>query len=109
MSSVPDGRAANHPLSAITFKPPMDAPLPGAWVRMVCIFSPARSPDWTCGGESFFNSAFSAAVAFSRIAAHPRRDLGRQQGRDDPVLVRSPDAAIHADERRSRALLPAEA
>jgi hypothetical protein len=25
MSSVPDGRAANHPLLVITFKPPMGA------------------------------------------------------------------------------------
>jgi hypothetical protein len=30
MSSVPDGRAANHPFSAITFDPPMGAPLPGS-------------------------------------------------------------------------------
>src|ERR1039458_1498256 len=32
MSFVPDGRAANHPLSATTFSPPLGAPLPGAWV-----------------------------------------------------------------------------
>jgi hypothetical protein len=35
MSSVPDGRAANHPLAALTFTPPMGAPLPGALVRML--------------------------------------------------------------------------
>jgi len=32
MFSVPDGRAANHPLRALTFRPPIGAPLLGAWV-----------------------------------------------------------------------------
>jgi hypothetical protein len=38
MSSIPDGRAANHPLSATTFNPPMRAPWPGALVRIAWIF-----------------------------------------------------------------------
>ena len=56
MSSVPDGRAANQPLSAITFIPPIGASLPGAWVRMRWIFSPASSVQRTCCGESFASS-----------------------------------------------------
>jgi hypothetical protein len=48
MSSIPDGRAANHPLFALTFRPPMGALLPGAWVWMFWIFSPASSVSLTC-------------------------------------------------------------
>jgi hypothetical protein len=58
MSSVPDGRAANHPFSAITFNPPMGASLPGAWVRTVSIFSPASSVSLTCPGERRANCLF---------------------------------------------------
>ena len=32
MFSVPEGRAANHPLAVTTFRPPIAAPLPGAFV-----------------------------------------------------------------------------
>src|SRR5271165_1683884 len=49
MSSVPDGRAANQPLAVITFKPPIGAPLPGAWVRMASIFSPGVIIERCCG------------------------------------------------------------
>ena len=43
MSSVPDGRAANQPLLAITLMPPIGALLPGALPRIWVIFSPAKS------------------------------------------------------------------
>ena len=129
MSSVPDGRAANHPLSAITFNPPMGAPLPGACVRMLSIFSPASSARayllrrelrQRCfllrGGrrldaivDGFAELARQLAVDLAGIAAHARGDLRRQQGRDDAVLIGRPDAAIETQERRAGALLAAEA
>ena len=103
--------------------------MPGAWVRMVWIFSPARSVSRTCCGESLSSSrlllrggrrlnavvdrltelAREFAVDLAGIAAHPCRDLRREQSRDDSVLVRRPDAAIQTDERRARALFAAEA
>ena len=44
---LPDGRAANHPDSVVTFSPPMEAPLPGAVVNLAVIFSPASSSAFT--------------------------------------------------------------
>lgn len=55
---VPDGRAANQPFSVITFRPPMDAPLPGAAVRRAVIGSPARVLALTISGESLDRAAF---------------------------------------------------
>jgi hypothetical protein len=55
--------AANHPLSATTFKPPIGAPLPGAWVKIVLIFSPAKSVCLTCDAESFSKIFFCSGVA----------------------------------------------
>ena len=66
MSSVPDGRAANQPLSRLTFKPPMGAPLPGAWVSTAWIVSPASSVIRTCCRES---------LASSRLLRRGRRRL----------------------------------
>src|SRR6185437_10356000 len=43
MSSVPDGRAANHPCSVTTLTPPMEAPLPGALSSIRTTGLPARS------------------------------------------------------------------
>ena len=48
------------------------------------------------------------AVDLAGIAVHPRRDLRRQQSRDDSVFVRRPDTAIQAHERRTRALFAPE-
>lgn len=42
MFSVPDGRAANQPLADTTFKPPMAALLPGAFLGLARIGSPAN-------------------------------------------------------------------
>src|SRR3569623_1717689 len=67
MSSVPEGRAANHPFSAITLRPPIDAPLPGAWVRMVWMVSPASSADRPCRGESWASFCFCSGVAGDAI------------------------------------------
>ena len=106
----------------------MDASLPGALVRMDWIFSPASSFDVTCSGVSFASSFFCAGVArrvdaleqrlaelarelairLAGIAPGARRDLRRQQRRDDAVLVGGPHAAVLAQERRARALLAAE-
>ena len=63
MFSVPDGRAANHPLRATTLSPPMEAPLPGARVSLASMGSPARLSSFTASGESFESRAFSSGVA----------------------------------------------
>ena len=41
------------------------------------------------------------------LARH-RQHLRREQGQDDPVLVRGPHAAVTAEERRAGGLLPTE-
>src|SRR6476660_587482 len=53
--------------------------------------------------------AHKLVVDVARIAAHPRRDLRRQQRRDGAVFVRRQDAAISMDERTPCALLVAKA
>ena len=63
MSSVPEGRAANQPLAATTFRPPMGASLPGAVVSLAVIGSPASSVAVTASGESFASRAFCSGVA----------------------------------------------
>jgi len=40
MLYVPEGRAANQPLAATTFRPPIGASLPGAFVSLATIDSP---------------------------------------------------------------------
>ena len=63
MFSVPDGRAANQPVRATTFSPPIGAALPGALVSLAVIASPASCVASTASGESFPSLAFSAGVA----------------------------------------------
>ena len=63
MFSVPDGRAANQPVRATTFSPPIGAPSPGALVSLAVIASPASCVASTASGESFPSLAFSAGVA----------------------------------------------
>ena len=63
MFSVPDGRAANQPFADVTFKPPMAALLPGAFVSLAVIGSPANVVVVTISGDSFFSAAFCAGVA----------------------------------------------
>ena len=63
MLSDPDGRAANQPLAAIIFKPPIGAWLPGALVSFTVIGSPASVDAVTASGESFANFAFCSGVA----------------------------------------------
>jgi hypothetical protein len=48
-------------------------------------------------------------IDFAGIAAHPGRDLRREQTRDNSIFVRRPDGAIQADERCTRILFPAKA
>ena len=59
--------------------------------------------------DRFAELACELAVDLARIAAHARRDLRREQGRDDAVFVRCPDAAVQTNERRACALFAAEA
>ena len=69
MFSVPDGRAANQPLSATTFKPPIGALLPGATVNLLRMGSPARCVVETASGESLPSVAFCSGVAAASILA----------------------------------------
>ena len=128
MSSVPDGRAANQPLSATTFTPPIGAPLPGALREngLDLLAGQIREPDllrrqsrqqllllrggWRLDAivSRLAELAREVAIDLAGIAAHARGDLRRQQRRDDAVLVGRPDAAVPAQERRARALLAAE-
>jgi hypothetical protein len=63
MFSVPEGRAANQPLAATTFSPPIGASLPGARVSLLVIGSPASVAAVTASGESFSSLAFCSGVA----------------------------------------------
>jgi hypothetical protein len=63
MFSVPEGRAANQPFSATTFRPPIGAPFPGARVSLAVTGSPASVVAETDSGESFWSRAFSSGVA----------------------------------------------
>ena len=59
-SSVPEGRAANHPDCVVTFRPPIGAPLPGAVVSLAMIGSPASSLAVTSSGWRWARAAFSS-------------------------------------------------
>ncbi len=63
MFSVPEGRAANQPLSVKTLRPPIGAPLPGARVSLFIIGSPARLAVATASGDNFSSNAFCSGVA----------------------------------------------
>ena len=51
-------RAANQPLAATTFRPPIGALLPGARVSFAVIGSPARVDSLTASGDSSCSLAF---------------------------------------------------
>ena len=72
MFSVPDGRAANQPVWATTFRPSIASPFAGARVSLLTIGSPARLVAVTASGDSFLRRAFCSGVA----------------GRVDPRVVR---------------------
>jgi len=63
MLSVPEGRAANQPLAVTTFKPPIGALFPGAWVSLALIGSPARVDAFTASDDNSRSFAFCSAVA----------------------------------------------
>ena len=63
MFSVPEGRAANQPLAATTFRPPIGASLPGAVSQLAVIGSPASVGAVTASGESFASSPSAPGVA----------------------------------------------
>ena len=67
MSSVPDGRAANQPFSVTTFKPPIAALLPGAWVSFCVIASPAKVLAVTSSADNAFKRDFCSALAGASI------------------------------------------
>ena len=58
--------------------------------------------------ERLAKLACKVPVDFSRIPAHPGRDLRRKQGRDDAILVGCPDGSIVPNERRTSALFTTE-
>ncbi len=61
MFSVPDGLTANQPFVDRTFIPPIDAPLPGAFVILSVIGSPAISFAVIISGDRFAMATFSVA------------------------------------------------
>src|ERR1017187_167175 len=63
MFSVPEGRAANQPDFATTFRPPMGALFPGALVNLATMGSPANSVSLTESAESFCSSRFWSGEA----------------------------------------------
>ena len=63
MFSVPEGRAANQPLAVMTFRPPIEALLPGALVSLAVIGSPASVDAVTASGDNFPSLAFCSGVA----------------------------------------------
>ena len=67
MFSVPEGRAANQPLSATTLRPPMGALLPGAVVSFLRMGSPASCGVATASGDSFSSLLFCSGVAGASI------------------------------------------
>jgi len=60
---VPDGRAANQPLRAMIFTPPIGASMPRARVSLAVMVSPASCDSRTDSGESFSSRAFCSGVA----------------------------------------------
>ncbi|RYZ11782.1 MAG: hypothetical protein EOO24_05370 [Comamonadaceae bacterium] len=70
MLSVPEGRAANQPLSVTTLSPPMAAPLPGAWVSTCRIGSPA-TPDQ----KARLSKLTTAQVTGTELAGDPIRQV----------------------------------
>ena len=107
----------------------MGAPLPGAWVRTLWIFSPANSVDLDLLRREFGQQRFlfrrggrlnavvdrlpklarQIAINLAGIMPHPGGNLRRQQGGDDSIFVRRPNAAIQTDKRGSRAFLATKA
>ena len=63
MSSVPDGRAANHPWAVTTLTPPIATLLPGARVTEARMGLPASSLAVIISGESLARAAFCSGVA----------------------------------------------
>ena len=63
MFSVPEGRAANQPLPATTFNPPIGALLAGARVSLAMIGSPAKLDSLTASGDNSRSLAFCSGVA----------------------------------------------
>ena len=126
---MPEGRAANQPLAATTFKPPIGSLLPGARVSLAVIGSPARFGVLDRLGRELLQARLllgrgggvNARVirrpefrderleVLARVLAGARGDLRRQQVHDEAVLVGRPDGAVAPQEARPGALLPAEA
>ena len=126
---MPEGRAANQPLAATTFNPPIGASLPGARVSFAVIGSPASSVAVTASGESFLRRFFllgrgrgvdagvirraergrQLLVMDAGILTGACRDFRREQAEDEAVLVRAPDRAVTPQETGAGAFLAAEA
>ena len=126
---MPDGRAANQPLSAMTLMPPIGAPLTRRGIqcrayRFAGEFGHAELIRREVFQHRFLrrgrrsvnplverNPQFARQIIedFAGIPTDTRGDLSGEQSRNDAVLVRRPDRTVAPEERRARALLPAEA
>ena len=72
MLSVPDGRAANQPISLASLRPPIAAPLPGARVSLAKIGSPASvDAPATPAEKSKLKALAPEAVKADRLAGDP--------------------------------------
>ena len=129
MSSVPDGRAANQPLAAMTFRPSIGALFSGARVsraedrlarerrrghrfgrqllQLRFLLRRRRRVDARVVRRAVLR--FERAVVLAGILAGSRGDLSRQQRQNQAILVRRPDRAIPPQEARAGALFAAKA
>src|ERR1700740_1586067 len=78
MFSVPEGRPANQPLAETTFKPPIEASLPGARVSFAVIGSPASSVAVTDSGEGFLAMFFCSGVAGASANQRAQKQVQRR-------------------------------
>ena len=125
---MPEG-AANQPLPATTFNPPIGASLPGARVSFAVIGSPASSVAVTASGDRFPEEVFllgcgrSVDAGVIRCAERGRQllvmhtgvltgaclDFRREQAEDEAVFVRAPDRAVTPQKTGAGAFLAAKA
>ena len=126
---MPEGRTANQPLGAVTLRPPISAPFPGALVNLAVIGSPASSFAARASGRSDFKSFFlrrrrrqiharvirtakflgQFLVPGAGLTSGRRNDLRGEQRENDAVFVRRPNRSVAAEKAGAGALLAAEA
>jgi phosphoglucomutase len=89
MSSVPDGRAANQPLAAITLMPPIAASLPGALARTRSIggIKVIAASGWFAARPSGTEDIYKIYAESFTSAAHLQRILEEAQAVVDRAIA----------------------